>query len=212
MPIDPMTAMMLGQMVLGAAGTAAQGQQAASQAIAGSIEFQNSEFARRMQIDARNASTNAANNAKLINNRNAAQTLGQNRGSQEFALDYNYKRTQEQTAIKAAKIKATANSLTDGRNLSPKSGSTKAINRMSSDNYFDFVMTTAFGKNTTFKSLKKNVDNTLASIDGYMQQGDTFIPGIDSSPDPNAIIDTANASAMMQLALAGIGTGMALKT
>jgi hypothetical protein len=91
MPIDPMTAMMLGQMVLGAAGTAAQGQQAASQAIAGSIEFQNSEFARRMQIDAKNDSINAANNAKLVNNRNAAQALGQNRGAQEFALDYNYK-------------------------------------------------------------------------------------------------------------------------
>lgn len=212
MPIDPMTAMMLGQMVLGAAGTAAQGQQAASQAIAGSIEFQNSEFARRMQLDARNDTINAANNAKLINNRNAASALGRNRGSQEFALDYNYRRTQEQTAIRAAKIKATANSLTDGRNLSPKSGSTKAINRMSNDNYFDYVMTTEFGKDVTFKSLKKNVDSTLASLDGYMQQGDTFIPGIDSSPDPNAILDTANASALMQIAFAGIGTGMALNT
>jgi hypothetical protein len=81
---------------------------------------------------------------------------------------------------------------------------------MSSDNYFNYVMTTAFSKDTTFKSLRKNVDSTLASLDGYMQQGDTYIPGIDASPDPNAILDTANASAMLQLAFAGTGTFMAV--
>lgn len=208
--MDPMTAMMLGQMVLGAAGTAAQGQQAASQAVSQSIEFQNNEFARRMQNDAQNANINAANNSKLVNNRTAAQALGTNRGAQEFALDYNYRRTMESTSVKAAKIKATANSLTDGRNLSPKSGSTKAINRMSTDNYFDYVMTTTFGKDNTLKSLRRNVDASLASLDGYMQQENTFVPGIDGSADPNAILDTANASAMLQLAFAATGTAMAV--
>lgn len=206
-----MTALMLGQMVAGAAGTQAQGAQQAQQAIAQHIEFQNQEFVRQMEVDAKNQQINQANAIKLINNRKTAQALGKQFGGQSFIADANFKTAMRNQSIGYAKIKAAADSLTSGKNLNPNSGSIAAINRMSQDNFFELAYRQNFQNKVAMQNLADQRSGQLASIDGYMDSNALYFPGINSAPNPDAILDAANASANLQLVTAAIGAGLSIK-
>ncbi len=211
MPMDPMTALMLGQMVVGAAGTMNQAQQQAAQALAQKYTFMNQEFARQVQVDAQNEQINANNAQQILRNRQSAQAIGTQAATEEFVADQNFRSAQRNMSINYAKIQDAAKSQFGGKSMSMNSGSAKAILNMSEENFLRMSENATYQQSFAQKSIDNRRIGQLRGLDSYLQGNVLFVPGIDSSADPNAIIQAGATSANLQMAIAAVGVGMSAK-
>ena len=175
--MDPMTMMMLGNAVLGRVQSLMGGNAQAAQAAAQHQEFYNKEFARQLQVDAKNDQINQMNANKYVANITTAKSLGSQHGATQFVA----------------------------RSISSSSGTAKAMRNLSTKNYLDNVKSGALQKKYSDQTLKQTMGNKLREIDGYFQKGVAFIPGINSAPDPGQILAASRTSAMIQFGTAALG-------
>ena len=203
--MDPMTMMMLGNAVLGGVQSLMGGNAQAAQAAAQHQEFYNKEFARQLQVDAKNDQINQMNANKYVANITTAKSLGSQHGATQFVADMNYNNSMEQTARANARITAAQKSVLEARSISSSSGTAKAMRNLSTKNYLDNVKSGALQKKYSDQTLKQTMGNKLREIDGYFQKGVAFIPGINSAPDPGQILAASRTSAMIQFGTAALG-------
>ena len=196
--------MMIGNAVLGGVQSLMGGGAAAAKAMAQHQEFYHNEFARALQVDAKNDQINRANNNRLVSNRATAKSLGSQMGATQYVADRNYKNTIENSSMQNAKINAAQKTVMGSKNLSTASGTAQAIKRMSANNFKDTIVNTVAQKRYNDRTLQTQTTAKLRSLDGYMSENVQFIPGINNSPDPNQIIDGANMSAMLQFGTAAM--------
>jgi hypothetical protein len=96
--MEPMTMMMIGNAVLGGVQSLMGGGAQAAQAMAKHQEFYHNEFARTLQVDAKNSQINRANNNRLVSNRETAKSLGSQMGAIQYVADRNFKAIQRMSA------------------------------------------------------------------------------------------------------------------
>tara|TARA_R100001510_G_C7656860_1_gene217478 strand:+ start:5644 stop:6336 length:693 start_codon:yes stop_codon:yes gene_type:complete len=204
--MDPMTMMMVGNAVLGGVQTLMGGGAQAAQAMAKHQEFYHNEFARALQIDAKNAQINRVNNDRLVNNRSTAKSLGTQAGAMKYTADRNHRVNMKNISANNAKIESARKTVAGSKNLSTASGTMKAIQRMSLDNYMDTVTNATLQKRYSDRTMDSQTTAKLKSLQSYMDEGALFIPGINNAPDPGAIIQGANISAALQFGTAALGT------
>jgi hypothetical protein len=202
--MEPMTMMMIGNAVLGGVQSLMGGGAQAAQAMAKHQEFYHNEFARTLQVDAKNSQINRANNNRLVSNRETAKSLGSQMGATQYVADRNFRESMENMSMQNAKINSAQKTVMGSKNLSVTSGTAKAIQRMSANNFRDAIANGVAQKRYSDRTLQTQTLAKLKSLDGYMSENAQFIPGINNAPDPNQIIDSANMSAMLQFGTAAM--------
>jgi hypothetical protein len=206
--MDPMTMMMMGQMVGSVTQSILGGYQQADQMARQDMAFQQQEFQRQLEVDAQNAIINQQNANRLIKNRQLVQS-----GAKQFQATLSYNLTGYNNQVRAlasafAQASASQQSVAAGRNMSPTSGSALALMRLSKQNAIRSYSNLQLQKNTADRNAQTQYQNVLNSRDLNMQSNTLFIPGVSPAGDPSSAITAGWLGAIGTAGGAYIGKNM----
>ena len=206
--MDPMTMMMMGQMVGSVTQSILGGYQQADQMARQDMAFQQQEFQRQLEVDAQNAIINQKNANRLIKNRQLVQS-----GAKQFQATLSDNLTGYNNQVRAlasafAQASASQQSVAAGRNMSPTSGSALALMRLSKQNAIRSYSNLQLQKNTADRNAQTQYQNVLNSRDLNMQSNTLFIPGVSPAGDPSSAITAGWLGAIGTAGGAYIGKNM----
>jgi hypothetical protein len=206
--MDPMTMMMMGQMVGSVTQSILGGYQQADQMARQDMAFQQQEFQRQLEVDAQNAIINQQNANRLIKNRQLVQS-----GAKQFQATLSDNLTGYNNQVRAlasafAQASASQQSVAAGRNMSPTSGSALALMRLSKQNAIRSYSNLQLQKNTADRNAQTQYQNVLNSRDLNMQSNTLFIPGVSPAGDPSSAITAGWLGAIGTAGGAYIGSRM----
>jgi hypothetical protein len=206
--MDPMTMMMMGQMVGSVTQSILGGYQQADQMARQDMAFQQQEFQRQLEVDAQNAIINQQNANRLIKNRQLVQS-----GAKQFQATLSDNLTGYNNQVRAlasafAQASASQQSVAAGRNMSPTSGSALALMRLSKQNAIRSYSNLQLQKNTADRNAQTQYQNVLNSRDLNMQSNTLFIPGVSPAGDPSSAITAGWLGAIGTAGGAYIGKNM----
>ena len=206
--MDPMTMMMMGQMVGSVTQSILGGYQQADQMARQDMAFQQQEFQRQLEVDAQNAIINQQNANRLLKNRQLVQS-----GAKQFQATLSDNLTGYNNQVRAlasafAQASASQQSVAAGRNMSPTSGSALALMRLSKQNAIRSYSNLQLQKNTADRNAQTQYQNVLNSRDLNMQSNTLFIPGVSPAGDPSSAITAGWLGAIGTAGGAYIGKNM----
>ena len=206
--MDPMTMMMMGQMVGSVTQSILGGYQQADQMARQDMAFQQQEFQRQLEVDAQNAIINQQNANRLLKNRQLVQS-----GAKQFQATLSDNLTGYNNQVRAlasafAQASASQQSVAAGRNMSPTSGSSLALMRLSKQNAIRSYSNLQLQKNTADRNAQTQYQNVLNSRDLNMQSNTLFIPGVSPAGDPSSAITAGWLGAIGTAGGAYIGKNM----
>ena len=186
--MDPMTMMMMGQMVGSVTQSILGGYQQADQMARQDMAFRQQEFQRQLEVDAQNAIINQQNANRLIKNRQLVQS-----GARQYQATLSDNLTGYNNQVRAissafAQASASQQSVAAGRNVNPASGSALALMRLSKQNAIKSYGNLQLQKNTADRNAETQYQNVLNSRDLNMQSNTLFIPGVSPAGDPSSAI------------------------
>ena len=206
--MDPMTMMMMGQMVGSVTQSILGGYQQADQMARQDMAFRQQEFQRQLEVDAQNAIINQQNANRLLKNRQLVQS-----GAKQFQATLSDNLTGYNNQVRAlasafAQASASQQSVAAGRNMSPTSGSALALMRLSKQNAIRSYSNLQLQKNTADRNAQTQYQNVLNSRDLNMQSNTLFIPGVSPAGDPSSAITAGWLGAIGTAGGAYIGKNM----
>ncbi len=182
-----------------------QGQASAAQAAAQKQQFEWSEFTRRMDTQIKNRQIAKQNAIRWQQNKDIASAANKTRAEEEFWLRYNY---DNETSAFSRQTKQANDQLVgtlSGRNINLKSQTAKQLLRQSLETNKEFLVNRRVAFGTSMLTAKRKQENALSTRNFGYNAHITFMPGVDTSPDPKSIMKNALISGLVGGAAAGYG-------
>jgi hypothetical protein len=199
--MDPMTMMMVGQVASSIMGGYGKAEEAARQDMA----FQQQEFQRQLEVDAKNAVIDQQNANRLINNRTLAISAARQLAAQQYEIDEGYKNSSRQLFTAFATKNNALKTNTAARNMATGVGTSAAIARMAMNNLRMSNRNLLQSKQVAENNAKTAYQNIIGKRELTMQNGVHFIPGVSPAGDPGSAIAAGWIGAGATIAGAALG-------
>ncbi len=198
-----MTMMMVGQVASSIMGGYQQAEEYARQDMA----FQQQEFQRQLEVDAKNAVIDQQNANRLINNRTLSVSAARQLAAQQYEIDEGYKNSSRQLFNAFATQRNALRSTTGGRNIAGGVGTSAALARMAMNNLRISNRNLLQSKQVAENNAQTAYQNIIGKRDLTMQNGVHFIPGVSPAGDPGSAIASGWITAGATAAGAFMGGG-----
>lgn len=205
---DPMTMMMMGQMVGSVMQSITGGYQQAEQMARQDMAFRQKEFERQLQVDAQNFAINQANANRLIKNRQLAVGAATQLAAKEYEINEGYQNSSRQLARAMATENATLKSNMAGRNVALGSGTAAALARLATINGSNSRKNLLQQKKISELNAKTQYQNIINQRDLTTQQPVYFVPGVSPVGNPDSAVKAGWTSALTTVAGAAIGASI----